>query len=58
VPVFVGSGITPANLAQFSNAHGFLVGSSIKEGGLWSNPVDPEAVRTLTAAFARLSPNP
>jgi membrane complex biogenesis BtpA family protein len=56
VPVFVGSGITPANLAQFSNAHGFLVGSSIKEGGLWSNPVDPEAVRTLTAAFARLSP--
>ena len=58
VPVFVGSGITPENLAQFSNAHGFLVGSSIKEGGLWSNPVDPEAVRTLTAAFARLSPNP
>ena len=26
VPVLVGSGITPANLARFSSAHGFIVG--------------------------------
>ena len=52
VPVLVGSGITPANLAQFSTAHGFIVGSSVKHGGLWSNPLDRDAVRSLAAAFA------
>jgi predicted TIM-barrel enzyme len=56
VPVLVGSGITPANLAQFADAHGFIVGSSVKQGGLWSNPIDRDAVRALAAAFARLGP--
>jgi membrane complex biogenesis BtpA family protein len=55
VPVLVGSGITPANLARFSTAHGFIVGSSVKEGGVWSNPLDRDAVRALAAAFAELS---
>ena len=45
VPVLVGSGITPANLAQFSTAHGFIVGSSVKQGGVWCNPLDRDAVR-------------
>ena len=54
VPVLVGSGITPANLAQYSDAHGFIVGSSVKEGGHWSNPMDRDAVRALAGAFARL----
>jgi predicted TIM-barrel enzyme len=56
VPVLVGSGVTPANLSQFADAHGFIVGSSVKEGGLWSNPIDRDAVRALAAAFARLGP--
>jgi uncharacterized protein len=55
--VLVGSGITPANLAQFSSAHGFIVGSSVKEGGLWCNPMDRDAVRALAGAFARLGPD-
>jgi uncharacterized protein len=55
LPVFVGSGITPANLSQFSTAHGFIVGSSVKEGGVWCNPLDREAVRALATAFAELS---
>jgi membrane complex biogenesis BtpA family protein len=55
VPVLVGSGITPANLADYSSAHGFIVGSSVKEGGLWCNPLDPVALRTLAGAFAGLS---
>ena len=57
VPVLVGSGITPANLAQFSSAHGFIVGSSVKAGGLWCNPMDRDAVLTLAGAFARLDPD-
>ena len=55
VPVFVGSGITPANLAQFAAAHGFIVGSSVKKGGVWSHPLDRDAVHALAGAFAELS---
>jgi len=54
VPVLVGSGVTPANLARFSTAHGFIVGSSVKEGGVWCNPLDRNAVRALAGAFAEL----
>jgi membrane complex biogenesis BtpA family protein len=55
LPVLVGSGITPANLGRFSTAHGFIVGSSVKQGGVWSNPLDRDAVRALAGAFAELS---
>ena len=54
VPVLVGSGITAANLAQFSKAHGFIVGSSVKQGGVWSNDLDRDAVRALADSFAEL----
>jgi uncharacterized protein len=53
-PVLVGSGITPANIQQFANAHGFIVGSSVKQSGVWSNQMDPEAVRAVAGAFAEL----
>ena len=54
VPVLVGSGVTPANLAGFATAHGFIVGSSVKQGGAWCNPLDRDAVRALAGAFAEL----
>lgn len=54
VPVLVGSGITQANLAQFSTAHGFIVGSSVKQGGVWDSPLDRDAVGALAAAFGDL----
>jgi membrane complex biogenesis BtpA family protein len=57
VPVLVGSGITPANLGRFSTAHGFIVGSSVKQGGLWCNPMDRDAVRSVARAFDELSPD-
>ena len=57
MPVLVGSGITPANLARFATAHGFIVGSSVKQGGVWCNPLDRDAVRALAGAFAELSPD-
>jgi membrane complex biogenesis BtpA family protein len=54
-PVLVGSGVTAANLARFSTAHGFIVGSSVKQGGLWSNALDRDALLALAAAFAERS---
>jgi membrane complex biogenesis BtpA family protein len=55
LPVLVGSGITPANLPRFPTAHGFLVGSSVKEGGVWANPLDRDAVRAVADAFGQLA---
>jgi uncharacterized protein len=41
LPVFLGSGITEANIDQFNNeADGFIIGSYFKVDGLWSNTVD------------------
>lgn len=54
LPVLVGSGLTPANLARYARAHGFVVGSSLKKGGLWSNALDRDAVKAMAAAFAAL----
>jgi membrane complex biogenesis BtpA family protein len=53
-PVLVGSGLTPANLERYRAAHGFIVGSSVKHGGLWSNALDRDAVRAVAQAFAAL----
>jgi hypothetical protein len=55
LPVLVGSGITAGNLARFGDAHGFIVGSSLKQGGIWSNPLDRTAVESLARAFVKLS---
>ena len=39
-PVLIGSGVTTENLAQFSRAHGLIVGSYFKHGGAWQNSID------------------
>jgi membrane complex biogenesis BtpA family protein len=57
-PVLVGSGVTPANLARFSTAHGFIVASSVKQRGVWNNPLNSDNVRALARAFAGSSTNP
>ncbi|MBI5709386.1 MAG: BtpA/SgcQ family protein [Candidatus Eisenbacteria bacterium] len=54
VPVLVGSGITPANLAAYPKADGFIVGSSVKQGGVWSNPLDRGRVEAMGRAFREL----
>lgn len=51
VPTVVGSGITAENIASFSSAEAFIVGSSIKKEGAWQNPIDPERARGLVRAF-------
>lgn len=55
VPTIVGSGITTENLADYADADAFIVGSSIKQDGLWSNPIDPARARALVRAFSHLT---
>ncbi|GLC24902.1 BtpA/SgcQ family protein [Roseisolibacter agri] len=54
VPLYLGSGITAANLARYHDAaDGFIVGSALKEDRRWDAPVDPRRVGALMAAHAR-----
>jgi uncharacterized protein len=55
VPTIVGSGITSENLAHYAAADAFIVGSSIKQDGIWSNPIDPDRARALVRAFRDLA---
>lgn len=51
LPVLVGSGVTEENVRAFlRNADGVIIGSSLKETGHWTAPVDPERCRRLIAA--------
>jgi membrane complex biogenesis BtpA family protein len=56
LPVYLGSGVTAANLKQFfATADGFIVGSEFKQGGHWSRAVDPKRVAGFMAAHAQLA---
>ena len=45
LPVFLGSGISADNIDEFySEANGFIIGSSFKVDGVWSNTIDPARV--------------
>lgn len=50
-PVLVASGVTAANVAGFSTANGFIVGSSLKVDGRIDAPVDPARVAALREAI-------
>jgi len=51
VPVMVGSGITPENVAQYSKyADAVIFGSYAKFDGDWTKKVDPERVKRLVNA--------
>lgn len=59
LPVLIGSGITPDNLADYwPYAGGFIVGSYVKQDGHWANPLCPDRVARLAAAFQRLADQP
>lgn len=46
--VLVGSGVAPENVESFmDHSDALIVGSSLKQNGLWSNRVDPARVRAL-----------
>jgi membrane complex biogenesis BtpA family protein len=51
LPVLVGSGATAENVAAILGpADAVIVASSLKEGGVWWNPVDPARVRAFAEA--------
>jgi membrane complex biogenesis BtpA family protein len=55
LPVIAGSGITPANAPRIlALLDGAIVGSSLKEGGVWWNPVEIERVKALVEAVKPL----
>lgn len=54
IPTLVGSGITPENLGDFRSADAFIVGSVLKQQGLWSNPPDPARLQAMIQAFEAL----
>jgi membrane complex biogenesis BtpA family protein len=52
LPLLVGSGVTADRIpAVIGKADALIVGSSIKKGGVWSNPVDRVRAATLVRAF-------
>ncbi len=56
LPVYLGSGVTAANLKSFfAAADGFIVGSEFKQGGHWSRAVEAGRVEKFMAAHAKLS---
>jgi membrane complex biogenesis BtpA family protein len=55
IPTLVGSGVTPENVGCFVAADALIVGSSIKEGGLWFNRLDEKRVQALEDEFRRFA---
>ena len=53
LPILIGSGITPENVNEFSNADGFIVGSYLKENGLWSAEMDEKRVEKMVQAVQK-----
>lgn len=56
LPVAVGSGLTPDNLAAYWRAADvFIVGSFLKHEGEWFNPVDPDRAEAFMTAARELA---
>ncbi|HEV2695112.1 MAG TPA: BtpA/SgcQ family protein, partial [Verrucomicrobiae bacterium] len=56
LPVYLGSGVTAANLKNFfTAADGFIIGSEFKTGGHWVGAVDSKRVSAFMAVYARLT---
>ena len=57
LPVLVGSGVTPDNVADmFGVARGVIVASWLKRDGVWWNEVDPDRLRHFMAAADQARP--
>jgi len=55
LPLLVGSGTTPENLPElWHRAQGFIIGSCIKKGGRWENPLDKRRITAIIRAAEKL----
>jgi uncharacterized protein len=53
VPTLVGSGVTLENLRDYDQADALIVGSYVKQGGVWSGTLDQSRTQALAHAFNR-----
>ena len=53
IAILIGSGITPENVNEFSNADGFIVGFYLKENSLWSAEMDEKRVEKMVQAVQK-----
>ena len=52
--MLIGSGVTVDNVRDlFSHADGFIVGSALKEGGVWDAPVSEARVQEIVGVLER-----
>jgi len=56
LPVYLGSGVTAANVSTYAAADGFIIGSEFKVGGRWDAAVDPARVDRFLAAWSAIRP--
>jgi hypothetical protein len=54
IPVLVGSGVRAENVGLYPGADAFIVGSSLKQDGVWSGALEPARAQALSRAFAAL----
>ena len=53
IPTLIGSGITPENIADYAVADALIVGSCVKQDGVWSSPLDEARVRAVYQSFCQ-----
>lgn len=52
LPVWIGSGMTPANLSRYLDlADCFIVGSTFKKDGYWKNKLQPERIESFMRVY-------
>jgi predicted TIM-barrel enzyme len=51
IATLVGSGVTVENMASFDAADALIVGSSVKEGGVWSGRLDEARAVAICRTF-------
>ena len=52
LPILIGSGVDRENLSEFYRADGMIVGSSLKQNGIWMNSLDETRVSEFMKAAA------
>src|SRR5262245_39056408 len=50
IPTLIGSGITAANVTDYPDADALIVGSSVKDSGVWSGRLDEARTRAVARA--------
>ncbi len=47
IPVLIGSGVTPENMAEYSSVTGLIIGSYLKYDGQWQKDIDEDRLNKV-----------